>query len=242
MKCLGKYRMKNLFALASVGLCLNAFTISDTLAKDVKQTTSVDFSTQWGLDAINIPHNIDSSSAESLGLLTPKSYRGFSFDESSYSQKFKSSGNDISYVITSSNSTDKTSINFSYNKGNFTASSGLETSSNNLLTSQNMYLQGSYSVFKHQNFNVSLTAKIEALDKKAVNDYFQNNDLSSPSSILNQQATNTTLGIVSTYSITDNWKILGMISTTSLDDKIERSPLIKTNNIHQAQIGTSYSF
>ena len=242
--------MKNIFVL--VIMLANHYVFAtekvmftDQLAVDLNKS----FSAQWGLDALDIPKYLTNNSAESLGLILPEqqvlNYNNqFSQQNNNWlKSNSKSSIYRLSSVTKSSINTNISGLNLAYSNGRFSAETGVISSSNNLLSSGKVYLQGAYSLYDTHRFNLSLTAKVEALDENNVQSYFGSDVLSNNVSVFEElHATNTTLGIVSTYSINKRWKVLGMLSSTTLDDKIENSPLIEDNNLHMALIGTSYAF
>ncbi|MEW6990212.1 MipA/OmpV family protein [Colwelliaceae bacterium 6441] len=238
--------MKDGLALLMLALCFPVFASSENEEQEIREIAlEKSFSSQWGIDAINIPKHLPSTSAESLGLILPEpiALSGSLLSIENENYRF----NNGNYQLTSSYGsvldTQNTDLDFTYSNGRFSAQTGITSNSGDILSSGKLYFQGAYSIFNEQNLVISLTAKVEALGEKSVNRYFGENSLTSNNSIFQQhQATNTTLGIVSTYAINKHWKILGMISATNLDNKIESSPLIDNNNLHMALIGTSYSF
>jgi hypothetical protein len=211
---------------------------------------SKSFSSQWGIDALDIPKYLSNNSAESLGLILPEqmaiNYTNLNIINENNDWLNTSKTNNhyrLSTIKNTSIHSNIAGLNVAYTNGRFSAETGVVSNSNNLLSSGKVYVQGAYSLFDNQHLNISLTAKVEALDENNVKSYFGESILTNNISIFEEHhATNTTLGIVSTYSINKQWKVLGMISSTTLDDKIESSPLIDDNNLHMALIGTSYAF
>ncbi|MDG1751031.1 MAG: MipA/OmpV family protein [Thalassotalea sp.] len=243
--------MKSFLAFAIMVISFKIFAtakIESNEALVVDQSKS--FSYQWGIDALDIPKYLSNNSAESLGLILPEqnalSYANIELtnENNDWLSASKTKNNyRLSTVINTSTHSNSTGLNVAYSNGRFSAETGVVSNSNNLLSSGKVYLQGAYSIFDNQQLNISLTAKVEALDENNVKSYFGESILTNNISIFEEHhATNTTLGIVSTYSINKQWKVLGMISSTTLDDKIESSPLIDDNNLHMALIGTSYAF
>ncbi|MCO4798363.1 MAG: MipA/OmpV family protein [Colwelliaceae bacterium] len=240
--------MRKLLAFVLWAICCSALATSKS---DSKESVTLDknFPVQWGLDALNIPKYLHDNSAESLGLILPHQNSTDNLNTTFTSENYK-----INNVATSNNyrfstvqgsfmNSNKTGINIMYSYGRFSAETGMLSNSKNILSSGKIYLQGAYSLFENQNLNISVTAKVEALDESNVNSYYGDKKLAVNNSIFEEhQATNTTLGIISTYSINKQWKVLGIISSTTLDNKIENSPLIDDSNLHMALIGTSYAF
>jgi hypothetical protein len=243
--------MKSFLAVA---ILVMSFKIFATAKIESNEAIVVDqskgFYSQWGIDALDIPKYLSNNSAESLGLILPEqvtmSYTNAILPHENNDWLSASKTNNyyrLSTVINTSTHSNITGLNVAYSNGRFSAETGVVSNSNNLLSSGKVYLQGAYSLFENQHLNISLTAKVEAIDENNVKSYFGKNILTNNISIFEEHhATNTTLGIVSTYSISKQWKVLGMISSTTLDDKIESSPLINDNNLHMALIGTSYAF
>jgi len=210
---------------------------------------SENLSTKWGQDALSFSTLIESHTAESLGLIIsdPIVYSSTISQINQQQHKFDVNKTDSSYRV-SSTLTESTNMNMStlkagFSTENFSAQTGLVSHSNDILNSNLFYLQGAYNIYDSEHLNLSVTAKIEAINGVSVNHYFgKQQSLWTEQSLLDKAAKNATIGIITTYSINKNWKILGMISSTSLDKSIESSPLIENSNIHTAHIGTSYSF
>ncbi len=208
--------MKLALAIALSAICTSVFAATE--ANDTIKMEAIspeDVQSQWGIEALNFPKQGYSHSAESLGLILPQT------------------GN-----------SSLTGINASYSKGKFTAKTGVLSQSNNLTDSSRFYLQGAYRLFQNERFDLAVTAKVEAVDQNAINRYYgeQDNFQVSNNSLTSTLATNATIELVSTYSINKKWKIQGMISSTTLDSKIENSPLLDNDNIHMAMLKTSYAF
>lgn len=242
--------MKHIFVLVIILVSPHLFASAKVaFNNELPENPNKSFSAQWGLDALDIPKYLTDNSAESLGLILPEQSvlnHHISFTQQDSNWLKSNNENSIyrlSSVTKSSTNTNTSGLNLAYSNGRFSAETGVISNSNNLLSSGKIYLQGAYSLYDTQRFNVSLTAKVEALDENNVQSYFGSDVLSNNVSVFEElHATNTTLGIVSTYSINKRWKVLGMLSSTTLDNKIESSPLIEDNNLHMALIGTSYAF
>lgn len=245
----GKVYMKRILAFAIMATC-STLSVAEHNDKESLTPTiqAYDVSSQWGADALNFPQPLKEQNPESLGLILPKpnfSSVGSNNDTETHSWLDYNNKQiyQVSSIQTSSFNRNLSGINASYSYGNFRAETGIISQSNNLMSSSQFYLQGAYSLFDGEHLNVSLTAKIEAVDNNVIDRYHgKENQVLVNSSIFDNNATNATLGILSTYSITKKWKVLGLISSTNLDDKIENSPLLKNDNVHVAMIGTSYSF
>ncbi|GLX79150.1 hypothetical protein tinsulaeT_24900 [Thalassotalea insulae] len=207
--------MKIALAIALSAMCSFAFAATEaTDAIDLQQTKPQNAQSQWGVEALKFPKQTYLHSAESLGLILPQSTNE------------KLSG-----------------INARYSNGKFSATTGVFSHSDNLAENSRFYLQGAYQLFQNERFDLAVTAKVEAVDQDTINNYYgQQDNLQAHASLFTAQATNTTIGLVSTYSISKKWKIQGVISSTSLDSKIENSPLLDSDSIHMALIKTSYAF
>ncbi|WP_206483385.1 MipA/OmpV family protein [Thalassotalea sp. G2M2-11] len=205
-------------ALLACSSVVYGATDKQVSVKTAKQLTD-NVHSQWGVQALKFPKHTQLNSAESLGLTLPSNSN------------------------TSTNIDHFNGLNASYSYGNFSATTGVLTQSTNISETSQLYLQGAYHFFGTERFSLALSAKIEAVDNDTVNRYYGYKDnFRHTHAGLNQLATNTTLELVSTYNITPKWKVHGVISTTTLDSKIENSPLINDDNIQMALIKTSYSF
>ena len=103
------------------------------------------------------------------------------------------------------------------------------------------YIQGTYVFASVKSVDVALTAKIEKRDQIA-NNYFYLTDQQLLSSRYLIGNTNTTLGIVGSYHINDNWAITGAVTTSSFTNEVTTTALVENELAHMALIGTSYSF
>ena len=203
---------------------------------------------QWGLDAITIPQINHNYSTEALGIVFPNNAIQLNMQplltkEMTWAQQDGSSNNYRLITLQSTQSETFTSgINIAYSKGDFTAESGVITYTENSFSSGKIYLQGLYRLFNNENIHVALTAKLEALNKNSMGYHRSDNVNGNQFKFHQQQATNAVLGIVSTLTISNNWQIHGMVSSTKLDDKIEAGPFAERADVHKAVIGTKYSF
>ena len=147
--------------------------------------------------------------------------------------------NPLEYTFSLKNQIQFQHLNVSYQRSGLSITSGILTQRDENTTGNKFFLQGSYSLWSLNNFDISVTAKIETLDKNIVKNYYpvENNAAN-----INELSTNKTLGLIGTFAIGDNWKMIGAITTTSVDSKITKSPLIENNNFNMAVIGASYSF
>lgn len=222
-----------------------------------KQTTiEENIASQWGVDALNIPLAISNSlsssndNAESLGLLSSNevlvSQTYNQQNEQWFTNQSQSIANQDNYnggfnLLTEQQPT-LNKVNATYVSGRFSAQTGINSQSDSHIDDESFYIQGAVNLVQGYDFTLSFTAKVEAMGENAISHFYGKPNVALNNSIYKGQAKNTTIGLVSTYSITKNWKLLGMISATNLDDKIENSPLINNNNVQTAIIGTSYSF
>lgn len=256
--------MKHLSLITSALLSLSVFAndqapISATSSTPLPSETHT-FSQQWGFDAIKIPQSISGHSAESLGLLPPTNLQStnsqFASREGSWIPMTIGKGRywlgaikqapvEPATTLTLKQHTAKSldGLNAGFVSERFSAETAFIKSHDESVGSSTFYIQGAYHIFARESLTVSLTAKIETIGDGDILNYFT----TSPYNLTNntfykEKAKNTTLGIVTSYSISKNWKVLGIISSTNLDNKLEQSPLLKTDNVHVAAIGTSYSF
>ncbi len=130
-------------------------------------------------------------------------------------------------------------INASYQIGRFSAETGFLNDVSNESDGGKFYLRGSFIVLAGNKFNLSITAKVEALDDDLVNYYY---GVKGVETYIVDSSTNTSLGLIGTYSLSPNWKIIGAVSSTALGDEIAESPLMEEDNYNMALIGTTYSF
>ena len=205
---------------------------------DVKQTPSLeknihlveDFSSQWGAAALQILGKPTVFSQQALSVNTLNNGVVTSIQNSLMSNN----------VLSQSQ---LNSINANYTFGRFYAETGLLSQNSDVLDNSKFYLQGSYSIFIKNNFDLLLTAKYEAIDPVFINNYVTSVEpIIDAQTLFNYDTQQATIGVVSIYSINKRWKLLGSLTTTAFDKSLEDSPLNDINNTHMALIGTSYSF
>ncbi|MDO6428186.1 MipA/OmpV family protein [Thalassotalea sp. 1_MG-2023] len=242
--------------LLSVTAVANNNVSQDTIKK--KQTVT-QFSKQWGRDALDIPHGLATHSAESLGLLPPlenqQVHQQIRPRTLAWNAQKRQAGNywfdhiNNSYI----NAGDiehnfqlhetKHGVNAAYTHGRFSAETTIINQQSISADSTAIFLQGAYNIASYENLNVALTAQIESLGENQIRHYFGAPEyLFLNTANATSRAKNYTLGIVTTYSISKDWQLLGMLSATNLDDTLSSSPLIKHNNTQMALISTRYSF
>ncbi|WDD99583.1 MipA/OmpV family protein [Thalassomonas actiniarum] len=129
-------------------------------------------------------------------------------------------------------------LNVSYQGKRLSVQTGFSTERLEHDQGNKFFLQGSYSLWSFNNFDIAVTAKIETLDKDIIQSYYpvENTTLE-----INQLSTNKTLGLIGTFDLSSRWKMIGAITTTSIGSEIT-SPLIENNTFNMALIGTTYSF
>jgi hypothetical protein len=229
--------MQNRVTTALLTILFTSLVYADTEQKTENKTENKtnhlieDFAQQWGLAAIKIPAQQGTPSVQEW------------------------SGNILTQPLNNSNInntefqkiifTDQlvNSINAAYHFGRFHAKTGLLSQSSDVLDSGKFYLQGSFSVYIKDKFDLALTAKFEATDSPYINTY--NNELIpslEPQNVFDYNAKQATIGIMSTYSINKQWTLLGAFTTTTFDKSQLNEKLIDINNTHMALIGTTYSF
>ncbi|WDE12386.1 MipA/OmpV family protein [Thalassomonas haliotis] len=129
-------------------------------------------------------------------------------------------------------------LNVSYQGKRLSVQSGFLTERLEHDLGNKFFLQGSYSIWSFNNFDISVTAKIETLDKDIIQSYYPVEDTALE---INELSTNKTLGLIGTFDLSSRWKMIGAITTTSIGSQIT-SPLIENNTFNMALIGTTYSF
>jgi len=129
-------------------------------------------------------------------------------------------------------------LNVSYQGERLSVKSGFFTERLEHNQGNKFFLQGSYSLWSFNNFDISVTAKIETLDKDIIQSYYP---VEITASEINELSTNKTLGLIGTFALGSRWKMIGAITTTTIGSEIT-SPLIENNTFNMALIGTTYSF
>lgn len=206
------------------------FNLNKELVKEsIKETSTTVSKNVYGLTYNKLNYS----------LLQPDK-NGFHLDKltTSPSGWEKQNGETLQGLADTYNST-MTGINASYQIGRFSAETGFLNDISNESDGGKFYLRGSFIVLSSDKFNLSITAKVEALDDDLVDYYYgtKNREIYTSDS-----STNATLGVIGTYSLNHQWKIIGAVSSTTLGDEIAESPLIEDNNYNMALIGTTYSF
>jgi outer membrane scaffolding protein for murein synthesis (MipA/OmpV family) len=192
----------------------------------------------------NIDSNsfIRSNNKNSLAIFTDSKLSQWFWQQNNQNLQIKNIGYAPQKVDNSYSSaaqiTDDTSeqVNAAYINGRFSANTGYLTENNE---AAKFFLQSSYVVFTNYKFNLTVTAKIEALDTERVQHYY---GAISPELDISELNTNATLGLVGTYELSPKWTIIGSLTSTALADDIADSPLIERNKYNMALIGTTYSF
>jgi len=224
--------------------------------------SAINFTEQWGLAAITIPEQVSGQSLSHFAALNSplpqqlsltydrtgqwlnKSHKASVWLGSLQTQQ--SHLNSSPVAISNANlkeSVELQGFNAAFNYGRFTAETALMTDNASIINSGKFYIQGSYTVINHVSFNLAITAKLETLNQQNVNLYYGDRlQQEGSNSLLDYRANNTTLGVVGTYEVAPNWTIMGALTSTTLDDDIKQSPLIESDNLNMALIGTTYSF
>ena len=151
---------------------------------------------------------------------------------------FQKQVSNFSYTATEVyNQTDtEKQVNAAYINGRFSAQTGYLIDQNE---AAKFFVQSSYLVFTNYKLNITVTAKIEALDTERVQHYY---GVINPNVHISDTNTNATLGLIGTYELSPKWTIIGAQTSTALANDIADSPLIEHNNYNMALIGTTYSF
>ncbi len=249
--------------LISLLISITAQANSDVVASNditINKQSGISFSQQWGLDAINIPQSLVSHNAESLGLLAPEENLFATSRIVTRTGQWKSNdkssskywvghiqqptvNDDVNKRPFVSDIRENHGLNAAYVFGRFSAETAIINQQSTIADSTTIYLQGAYNIVAYENLNVTVTAQFESMGENQVRGYFgaPEYDVLTVSSNT-KRAKNYTLGLVTTYSITKDWKLMGLLSATNLDKTLEKSPFIDHKNIQMALIGTSYSF
>ncbi len=189
------------------------------------------FSSQWGVAAIKIPSKPAITSLHEWS--TNTSTQGL----------MASINSNVTPNLKVSQAQFFTGINAGYYYGRFYAETGLLSQTSDVSDSGKFYLQGSYSVYIKDNFDLALMAKYQATEPAFFDNYVSELEpMLDPQTLFIDDTQQATIGIISTYSITKQWKLLGSLTTTSFNKSITHSPLSDINNKHMALFGTSYSF
>ncbi|NQZ80351.1 MAG: MipA/OmpV family protein [Colwellia sp.] len=154
------------------------------------------------------------------------------------SSVFQKQVSNFSYTATEVyNQTDtEKQVNAAYINGRFSAQTGYLIDQNE---AAKFFVQSSYLVFTNYKLNITVTAKIEALDTERVQHYY---GVINPNVYISDTNTNATLGLIGTYELSPKWTIIGALTSTALANDIADSPLIEHNKYNMALIGTTYSF
>lgn len=230
---------------------------NETLSEH-EQTKATSFSQQLGLVAINIPEML--SGQQQTLQLTPSIAADNNLNNTTlYSRdgawfnKNETAGIWLGRIITDESSfassshimpTQGTSgLNAAINVGRFSAETALFTNGDSVFDSEKFYLQGSYTFLEKDSFNLAITAKLETLSSQGVGKYLGEDIYNfKADSVIKHQAKNATLGLVGTFELAPNWTVMGALTSTTIDKDIQKSPLINSNYVNMALIGTSYSF
>jgi outer membrane scaffolding protein for murein synthesis (MipA/OmpV family) len=191
----------------------------------------------------NIDNNsfIRSNNKNGLAIFTDSKLSQWFWQQNNQNLQIKNIGYDLQNVESIHSSVAQTTaateqVNAAYINGRFSANTGYLTENNE---AAKFFLQSSYVVFTNYKFNLTVTAKIEALDTERVQHYY---GAISPELDISEMNTNASLGLVGTYQLSPKWTIIGSLTSTALADDIADSPLVEHNKYNMALIGTTYSF
>jgi len=141
--------------------------------------------------------------------------------------------------ITELTLTNSANISAGYQYGRFTAETGLIRELNALNSGDRVYLKGSIMVMNKENFTLSLSAKVEALNNNLTTAY-QDPVFKLPlETTTNNEMLNSSLGITGKYSLTKQWSVIGSFTSSYYNNGMPSNALIDNN---LAIIGTRYSF
>ncbi|MFT5758275.1 MAG: outer membrane scaffolding protein for murein synthesis (MipA/OmpV family) [Alteromonadaceae bacterium] len=181
-------------------------------------------------------------SSNGLAIFTDSKLNTWFWEQNNQNLQIKNIGADFQkeqylYSDTTQTTDENTEqVNAAYINGRFSANTGYLTENNE---AAKFFVQSSYVVFTNYKFNLTVTAKIEALDTERVQHYY---GVISPNLHISDTNTNATLGLVGTYELSPKWTIIGSLTSTALADDIADSPLVEHKKYNMALIGTTYSF
>jgi hypothetical protein len=225
--------MRKLILLSLLTLSLQVTAESDPVGNDNSERNTED----------NVLGRL--SDENNTALFSNKDLNSWFWDQNNQNLQIKSIGTSLPQQANNYSETNtevhnqvntEKQVNAAYINGRFSAQTGYLTDNNE---AAKFFVQSSYVVFTNYKFNIAVTAKIEALDTKSVQDYYGvlSTNLNVPDT-----STNATLGLIGTYELSPKWTIIGALTSTALADDIADSPLIEHNKYNMALIGTSYSF
>ncbi len=123
-------------------------------------------------------------------------------------------------------------VNAAYSKGMFSSEIGYVTDVSDSSDGAKFYAQAGYTVLATPQYTLTLSAKVEALDKDMVEYYH----------LTKESTVNATLSVIGTYKLSKKWTLMGLVSATSLGDEIADSPISEDDTHNMALIGATYSF
>ena len=105
------------------------------------------------------------------------------------------------------------------------------------------YLQTSYVIASFRSLDIALSAKIEQLDTSTATYYYPIDPKQLATQyVIGPDVTSTTLGIIGNYQLTNNWSIIGALTTTTVGDETRVTTPSADELAHMALIGATYSF
>lgn len=214
---------------------------------------------QWGIDAINIPNIVSPINTNVFGLNTQN--KEFLKKHLLFKHELEaktSTRTAPTFWLTNSthfltpdltiykreqqlNSTNQLSVGFS--NARFSAETTIIHSSSPQDDSASYQIQGAYKLYKQNNLTVAIAARL-TLDESS--DFHQTYQFLQFPIITNlddnQQVFKATLGLVTTLHLTDNWQLVGTLSSQNIEDKVTDYFLAKDAHTNNATISTRYSF
>ncbi|NMP30292.1 hypothetical protein HII17_01855 [Thalassotalea sp. M1531] len=120
---------------------------------------------------------------------------------------------------------------------------GLHTGSEQDNLGVQRYIQGTYTLLSYNTLDIAITAKLASVEAIPLGSLNYAEFLKPSSYRLSQeQFNNTTLGIIGKYQLSNNWAIVGSLSTTALSESLVEKASLHNELAHTALIGATYSF
>lgn len=132
------------------------------------------------------------------------------------------------------------SLKARYQYGRFATESGVSQFDSDYTDAKQFYVQSSFAIVQKQAFNLSVLAKIESLEQPS-NEFGQWGATTPLFEYSFEPMTNTTIGVVGAYNLTQRWSVIGAITSSAVHNTDQNHPLNNNQN-NRALIGTSYSF
>lgn len=152
--------------------------------------------------------------------------------------------NNLLTNITNGSNTMLSGINIHYQFHPFSAEFGLVNKSADTFNGNKFYLQGGLRIFEHSTFNLGISVNIETWDEKIADYHYSSATytVQNIESYIQDSVTNASLGIVGTYNVNSQWRVVGSLSSELFNSKVADNLLVDHQDHTMVIIGTSYSF